>query len=115
MIMSITSENLALAIVKYVAARALPVLEPNLFMARLVNRDFEATLAQAGDTVNVPVAPRMTANNIAETGTVTPQQLSLGNIPVTLNAHIESTFTIPDVSKALSTVGLAETFMQPAM
>lgn len=112
---SITSENLALAIVKYVAARALPVLEANLFMARLVNRDFEATLAQAGDVVNIPVAPSMSANNIAETGSVAPQSLSLGNIPVQLTSHVEATFTIPDVTKALSVVGLAETFMQPAM
>jgi hypothetical protein len=112
---SVTSENLALAIVKYVAAKALPVLEANLFMAKLVNRDYESTLAQAGDTVNIPVPPTMSANNIAETGDVTVQSLSLGNIPVTLTSHIEATFTVPDVSKALSVVGLAETFMAPAM
>lgn len=112
---SITSENLAIAITKYVAARALPALEANLFMARLVNRDFESTLAQAGDVVNIPVTPTMVANNIAETGSVSAQTLALGNIPVTLTSHIEATFTIPDVTKALTVVGLAETFMQPAM
>jgi N4-gp56 family major capsid protein len=112
---TITSENAALAIVKFVAAKALPVLESNLFMGRLINRDYEATLAQAGDTVNVPVAPRLAANNIAETGTVTPQNAVLGNIPVTLTSHVESTFSIPDVAKALVNVSLAETLMQPAM
>lgn len=112
---SITSENAALAIVKFVAAKALPVLESNLFMAKLVNRDYENTLAQAGDTVNVPVAPRLAANNIAETGTVTNQSAALGNIPVTLTSHVESTFSIPDVTKALVNVDLATTLMQPAM
>ena len=32
-------------------------------MGNLVNRDFEPALAQAGDTVNVPIPPVMTANN----------------------------------------------------
>jgi hypothetical protein len=112
---SLTSENAALAIAKYVASKALPVLESNLFMARLVNRNYEADLANAGDTVNIPVAPSMAANNIAENGTVQQQNVALGNIPVTLTSHVEATFQIPDVTKALVNVGLAETFMQPAM
>src|SRR5437763_825484 len=110
-----SSEYAALAILKFVAANALPVLESNLSMAKLVNRDYEATLAQAGDTVNVPVAPRLAANNIAETGSVAAQNAVLGNIPVTLTSHVESTFSIPDVAKALVNVSLAETLMQPAM
>ena len=35
-------------------------------MGNLVNRDYEPTLAQAGDTVNVPIAPQLTANNLAD-------------------------------------------------
>ena len=41
----ITSANVAQAIVKLVAARALPALIGNLVMGNLVNRDFEAALA----------------------------------------------------------------------
>jgi len=51
----ITSANVANAIVKLVAADALPALMGNLVMGNLVNRDYEPTLAQAGDTVNVHV------------------------------------------------------------
>ena len=67
---TITSANVATAIVKLVAADALPALMGNLVMGNLVNRDYEPTLAQAGDTVNVPIPPTLVANNIAEGGTV---------------------------------------------
>lgn len=76
---SITSSNLANAIVKLVAADALPALMGNLVMGNLVNRDFEPSLAKAGDTVNVPVPPSLVANNIAEGGSVVSQNPSLGN------------------------------------
>ena len=44
---AITSTNVATAIVKLVAADALPALMGNLVMGNLVNRDYEATLARA--------------------------------------------------------------------
>ncbi len=111
----ITSQNVAVAITKLVAARALPVLESNLFMGRLVNRDYEATLAQVGASVDIPIAPSMSVNNIAETGTVTTQNPNLGNATVTLTTHLEATFQIPDVTKALAQIDLVDTYMQPAM
>ena len=55
---TITSANLANAIVKLVAADALPALMSNLVMGNLVNRDYEPVLAHAGDTVNVPILRR---------------------------------------------------------
>jgi len=110
----ITSQNVAQAIVKLVAANALPALVSNLVMGNLVNRDFEMTLAQAGDTVNVPIAPAMSANNIAEAGTVTNQNPSLGNAQVVLNSHREATFTIPDVTKVLTVPDLLANYMRPA-
>jgi hypothetical protein len=79
---SITSSNLANAIVKLVAADALPALMGNLVMGNLVNRDFEPTLAKAGDTVNVPVPPSLTANNLAEGGTVVTQNPNVGNAQI---------------------------------
>src|ERR1700751_887788 len=99
---TITSANVASAIVKLVAVDALPALMSNLVMGNLVNRDYEPTLAQAGDTVNVPIPPTLIANNIAEGGTVTPQNPSLGNAQIVLNTHAEATFQIPDVTKVLA-------------
>lgn len=112
---AITSANLANAIVKLVAADALPALMGNLVMGNLVNRDFEPTLAQAGDTVNVPIPPTLVANNIAEGGTVQTQNPNLGNAQIVLNTHAEATFQIPDVTKVLAVPDLLRLYMQPAL
>jgi hypothetical protein len=112
---SITSANVANAIVKLVAADALPALVGNLVMGNLVNRDYEPTLAQAGDTVNVPIAPQLVANNIAEGGAVQPQNPNLGNAQIVLNTHAEATFQIPDVTKVLAVPDLLRVYMQPAV
>ncbi len=112
---AITSANLAQAIVKLVAVDALPALIGNLVMGNLVNRDFEATLAQAGDTVNVPIPPTLTANNLAEGVAVQTQNPDLGNAQIVLNTHAEATFQIPDVTKVLAVPDLLKLYMQPAM
>src|SRR5258705_12752247 len=112
---AITSSNIANAIVKLVAAEALPVLVGNLVMGNLVNRDYEPLLAQAGDTINVPIPPTMVANNIAEGGTVQTQNPSLGNAQIVLNTHAEATFQIPDVTKVLAVPDLLQLYMNPAV
>lgn len=112
---AITSENLANAIVKLVAADALPALMGNLVMGNLVNRDYEPTLAQAGDTVNVAIPPTLVANNLAEGGSVTSQSPDLGNAQIVLNTHAEATFQLPDVTKVLAVPELLNLYMQPAV
>src|SRR5438067_12960554 len=111
----ITSANLANAIVKLVAADALPALMGNLVMGNLVNRDYEPALANAGDTINVPIPPTLVANNIAEGGTVQAQNPSLGNAQIVLNTHAEATFQIPDVTKVLAVPDLLRIYMEPAV
>src|SRR5215468_1844049 len=106
---AITSANLANAIVKLVAADALPALVGNLVMGNLVNRDYEPVLAQAGDTVNIPISPTLVANNLAEGGTVQPQNPNVGN------AHVEATFQIPDVTKVLAVPDLLQLYMRSAV
>src|ERR1700719_825841 len=112
---AITSTNVASAIVKLVAADALPALVGNLVMGNLVNRDYEPTLAQAGDTVNIPIPPTLVANNIAEGQTVSAQNPNLGNAQIVLNTHAEATFQIPDVTKILAVPDLLRVYMQPAV
>ena len=112
---AITTTNVASAIVKLVAADALPVLIGNLVMGNLVNRDYEPVLANTGDTVNIPIPPTMVANNIAEGGSVQPQNPSLGNAQIVLNTHVEATFLIPDVTKVLAVPDLLRIYMQPAV
>lgn len=112
---AITSANVATAIVKLVAADALPALMGNLVMGNLVSRNYEPVLGQAGDTVNIPIVPSMTANNIAEGGTVTTQNPNLGNAQIVLNTHAEATFQIPDVTKVLAVPDLLRIYMEPAV
>ena len=112
---TITSANVASAIVKLVAADALPALMGNLVMGNLVNRDYEPALAQAGDTINVPIPPTLVANNIAEGGTVQTQNPNLGNAQIILNTHAEATFQVPDVTKILAVPDLLKLYMQPAV
>jgi hypothetical protein len=112
---AITSTNVANAIVKLVAADALPALVGNLVMGNLVNRDYEPTAAQAGDTVNVPIMPNLVANNIAEGGTVQTQNPNVGNAQIVLNTHVEATFQIPDVTKVLAVPDLLQIYMRPAV
>jgi hypothetical protein len=111
----ITSNNVANAIVKLVAADALPTLVGNLVMGNLVNRDYEPTLAQAGDTVNVLMPPPMQANNILDGGTVTVQNPSISSASIVLNTHAEATFQIPDVTKVLAVPDLLKIYMEPAV
>jgi hypothetical protein len=101
--------------VKLVAADALPALVGNLVMGNLVNRDYEPTLAQAGNTVNVPIPPTLVANNIAEDGSVQTQNPNLGNAQIVLNNHCEATFQIPDVTKVLAVPDLLQVYMRPAV
>src|SRR5437868_15340077 len=84
-------------------------------MGNLVNRDYEPTLAQAGDTVNVPIPPTLVANNILEGQQVQPQNPNLGNAQIVLNTHAEATFQIPDVTKVLAVPDLLQVCMQPAV
>ena len=111
----ITSANLAQAIVKLVAADALPALVGNLVLGNLVNRDFEPTLSQAGNTVNVPIPPVMVANNIAEAGSIQTQNPDLGNAQIVLDTHAEASFQIPDVTKVVAVPELLKLYMQPAI
>jgi hypothetical protein len=112
---TLTSANMANAIVKLVAAEALPALMSNLVMGNLVNRQFEPTLGQAGDTVNVAIPPVLAANNLAEGGSVQAQTPSLGNAQIVLNTHAECSFILPDVTRAITAVDVLRTYMNPAV
>ncbi len=111
----ILSANALTAIPKLIAADVLPAVVGSLVMGNLVNRDYEATLAQAGDVVSVPIAPNLTANNIAEAGTVTNQSKSLGSASITLSRHFEASFAIPDVTQVFTRPDLVRTYMQSAI
>lgn len=109
-----TDANVTNAIVKLVAAEALEALMGNLVMGKLVNRSYEPMLAQAGDTVNVPIPAVLAANDLTRGSAVVTQAVSLGNAQIVLNKHKEATFNIPDVTRALASPDLIKTYLEPA-
>lgn len=111
----IVSPQVAVAIAKIVATYVMPALRPVFIMAELVNRDFQADLQSEGDTVTVPMAPLMTANNLAEAGSVQLQNPALGAVDVTLTQHIESSFFIPDHTRILARPDLIQAYMGSAV
>lgn len=111
---AITSLNAANAIAKLVASRALPPLMGTFVLGSLINRDYDNTFANGGDTLSIPIPPTLVANNIAEGGTVQLQNPSLGTAQLVLNNHIETTVQIPDVTRALASIPLLDTYMAPA-
>src|ERR1700686_2651056 len=106
----ILSQNAIEAIPHLIGAQVLPAVVGNLVMAGLVNTDYSADLAAAGDVISVPIAPNLTANNIAEAGTVTNQAKSLGSASITLSRHFESSFAIPDVTQCFTRPDLIATY-----
>lgn len=111
----IVSAEIATAVVKGVANEVLPVLRPVFLLPELVNRDFEAEMAAVGDTLAVPIAPNMVANDIAEAGTVTLQNPALGNVDITLTNHLEASFLVPDVTKLLAKPDLMQVYGMSAI
>ena len=112
---AITSENLAHAILKLLAARSLPILRPNFVMGGLITRDFDTQFAQAGDTITVRTPVVMQANVITETGSVQTQNPSPGNTEIVLDTHAEASFQIPDVTKAIAQPDLLNLYLEPAV
>lgn len=112
---AITSQNVTNAILKAVADQFLPALKATMMMANLVNRQYEPTLQKAGDTVNITLPPTMQANNIAEGGTVVLQNPNAGNAQVVLNSHVESSFALTDIVRALASVDMMRLVMEPAV
>lgn len=112
---AITSENLAQAIVALVAAKSMQPLMAKARLATLVNRNYSSDIGQVGDKVTIKIPPVMTANNIAETGTVQTQNPSPGFATVQLNSHVEATLEIPDVTKVVSGQDPLEDYLEPAM
>ena len=85
-------------ILRMVAVDALDSIISQLTIGNLVNRDFQPLLAQVGDVVDVPVG--------TDDG--------LGNVQIVLDSHIEATFAVTDIHKALTIPGILRTYMEPA-
>lgn len=111
----ITSDTLAHAIVKVMAADAFDILRPAMMMGGLVWRDWSGESATTGDTVTIRTPGVMAANVITEGGTVQTQNPAPGNTEIVLDTHAEASFIIPDVTKAIANPDVMQMYMKPAV
>lgn len=74
-----------------VANQVLGALGSYLNLGRTVSKDSELVTQQVGTTINVPKRGVVTANSLAENGSVTLQQPAATTIPVVLTNHDEVT------------------------
>lgn len=96
------------------AQESLMVLEANMVLGSLVHRDFEAVVANFGDTVNSRKPASFTANNKGATANTTIQDATATNVPVVMNKHKEVTFQIFDIEATKSFKAMVDEYLRPA-
>ena len=112
------------------AIESLMVLRNNLVMARLVHRDFDNVIAQAGDKVNTRKPTKLTAQTWSGielyTDAATPsaldsrselnvETLQAQTLTVTLDKLKYTSFIVEDKESALSIKNLRDEYIIPAM
>jgi hypothetical protein len=103
------------------ALESLTVLRNELVMAKLVHRDFEAVVAQAGDKVHtrMPIKPTARAWG-GQTGTDANETITVENpnardLSITLDTVAYVSFLVEDKDEATSVKSLTEEFIGPSM
>jgi hypothetical protein len=96
------------------ALEGLAVLEENAVMAQLVHRDFSNEVAQAGDVVNTRRVGTFKSYRKTDSDSITLQDASATNIPVSLNMHNYASFTIKDGEASKSFKDLVDQHLRPA-
>lgn len=99
---NITTTEVNDSIPTIVAAAALGYLQANTVLARLVNRDYSREVATYGQTVDIPFAGTLSANDKAVNTAVTLQNPADTKKSVTLDNHKEVSFLIEDPAKAFA-------------
>ena len=95
------------------AMEGLAILEENMVMAKLVNRDFSSDVAQFGDVVNTRRPGTFKNYRKVDTDSVTLQDASATNVPVSLNMHNYISFTIKDGEASKSFKELVDQYLKP--
>lgn len=99
---SIGTSQVGDSIPTIVAAQALGYLKANTVMARLVARDWDNEVAQAGQTINIPYGGTLTAHEKSAGTAITLNQADDAKYTVTLNQHYEVSFILEDIAKAIA-------------
>lgn len=96
------------------AQESLYILEQNMVAAGLVHTDFKNEIQEYGDVVNTRRPSRHTATRKTDADDVTIQDVSLTNVPITLNQHPHDAFILKDGELSLAFKNLVEVHLQPS-
>jgi hypothetical protein len=103
------------------AMESLLVLRDTLVMARLVHRDFSATIANAGDVIHTRKPTKLTARTWAgQSGSDADSQIEVDNLnakdlSISLDSLVYTAFLAEDRDETISIKALREEFLVPAM
>lgn len=97
------------------ANTSLAILEENMIMANLVNRDFENTLQSYGDIVNTRKPREFVAKRKTNADPVTIQDAAATNIPVRLDQMWHVSYLIKDGEESISMTSIIDEFLRPAV
>ena len=97
------------------AQESLLVLEENMVISNLVNKDFSSEVAAFGDTVNTRSIAEFEMARKTDADEVTTQNAEATNIPVVLNQHNYSSFIIKDGEESKGFQNLREKYLVPAV
>ena len=97
------------------AQESLMILEANMVMPHLVNRNFENEIAMFGDVVNTRQPAKFTAARKIDTDDVTVQDAVATNVAVKLNQHWHTSFLIRDGEESKGFKNLREEYLVPAV
>ena len=96
-----------------IANEALMVLKNNLVMANLVHRDYEKEFVKVGDTVTARRPAKFIAKNF--TGTVSPQDIEEGGVPVKMDRLRDVTVQVTSKEMSLDLKDFSTQIIEPAM
>ena len=96
------------------ANETVAILEENMVVANLINRDFEPLISKYGDTVNTRKPSELKAVRKAKTTGIVAQSLDATNIPIVLDQHVTVSFDLHDLERTYSFKDLIDTYMMPA-
>ena len=97
-----------------IVKEALTLLRENLVAANVVNRDYDETFAEYGDTVRLNKSTVMTADRLTEGGTLSFATPAATDDTVLLNQHIYAAFEVSDRAAQRSFANLVTRYIEPA-
>lgn len=97
------------------ALEGIMLLEENMVLGNLINRDFKNEIMDYGKTVNVDMPGSFVAKRKGVNDDVTIQAANASSIPVVLNQHLHTSFLLRDAQMSLAFKDLVTYFLKPAM